>query len=92
MILLSHCLILFARMLRMGEVGRTLVWILMFAVSYRLQTTPDDLAKKEIDALDCRHPQKVQTGLLSQVCNGKDQGEIESTEQNVPILKNESAD
>ena len=58
----------------------------MFTVSYSVRTTPDDLDKKEIDALDCRHPQKVQTGLLSQVCTGKDQGEIESTEQNVLIL------
>ena len=55
-----------------------------------VRTTPQNLERRPMTALDCRSPQSVQTGLVSQVCDSESQAEVETDEQEVLILYSSS--
>jgi len=66
-----------------------IIWvaILLWVPNARsVRTTPQNLERRPMTALDCRTPQAVQTGLVSQVCDSGSQAEVETEEQEVLIL------
>ena len=56
-----------------------------YQVSEGVRTTPNDVNKRLMSALDCRHPRSVTNGLTAQVCESK-QAQVEEKEQSVMIL------